>query len=37
MLAWGNFSVQQGISEQEFYGDFVYQIRKIVRKSNFAE
>ena len=29
--------LQQGISEPEFYGDLVYRIRKIVRKSNFAE
>ena len=28
---------QQGISEQEFYGDLVYRIRKIVGKSNFSE
>ena len=29
--------LQQGISEPEFYGDLVYRIRKIVRKSNFSE
>ena len=29
--------LQQGISEPEFYGDSVYKIRKIVRKSNFSE
>ena len=29
--------LQQGISESEFYGDSVYRIRKIVRKSNFSE
>ena len=29
--------LQQGISEPEFYGDFVYRIRKIVGKSNFSE
>ena len=29
--------LQQGISEQEFYGDLVYRFRKLVRKSNFSE
>ena len=29
--------LQQGISEPEFYGDFVYRFRKIVGKSNFSE
>ena len=29
--------LQQGISEPEFYGDFVYRIRKNVGKSNFSE
>ena len=29
--------LQQGISEIEFYGDLIYRIRKIVRKSNFSE
>ena len=29
--------LQQGISEPEFYGDLVYRIRKVVRKSNFSE
>ena len=29
--------LQQGISEPEFYGDFVYRIRKIVGKSDFSE
>ena len=29
--------LQQGISEQEFYGDLVYRFRKIVGKSNFSE
>ena len=28
--------LQQGISEPDFYGDFVYRIRKIVGKSNFS-
>ena len=29
--------LQQGISEPEFYGDLVYRLRTIVRKSNFSE
>ena len=29
--------LQQGISEQEFYGDLFYRIRTIIGKSNFAE
>ena len=29
--------LQQGISEPEFYGDFVYRFRKNVRKFNFSE
>ena len=29
--------LQQGISEQEFYGDLVYRFRKLVAKSNFSE
>ena len=29
--------LQQGISEPEFYGDLVYRLRKIVRKSKFSE
>ena len=29
--------LQQGISEPEFYGDLVYNIRKNVGKSNFSE
>ena len=29
--------LQQGISEQEFYGNLVYRFRKIVGKSNFSE
>ena len=30
-------TLQQGISEPEFYGDLVYRFRKIVGKSNFSE
>ena len=29
--------LQQGISEPEFYGNLVYNLRKIVGKSNFSE
>ena len=29
--------LQQGMSEQEFYGDLVYRIRKLMGKSNFSE
>ena len=29
--------LQQGISEPEFYGDFVYRFRKNVGKSKFSE
>ena len=28
--------LQQGISDPEFYGDLLYRIRNIVRKSNFS-
>ena len=29
--------LQQGISESEFYGDFVYGFREIVGKSHFSK
>ena len=32
-----SISLQQGISETDFYGDLVYRFRKIVGKSNFSE
>ena len=41
-LSYGHFKLEfiafkQGISEPEFYGDLMYRLRKIVRKSNFSE